>query len=107
MNKLNEIFDHGYTRAKENDRNKMSLGVFVCAFSHLYLYRMLKANNYNNVLILEDDAMLVSKNIDHVVDVYKNLPDNWDVFFLGYQGEVKSNYNNFYKGVKYKMGDVK
>jgi len=103
---IDELKIKGYKRASGLD--SMSLGVFACAFSHLFLYRELKKNNMNNILILEDDAILIEKNIDYTVECYKNLPTDWDVFFLGYKGvDVDINYKNMYKGEGYMMGDFR
>lgn len=104
---IKDLQNKGYKRAFSGG-DHMSEGVFACAFSHLYLYRMLKENDFNNVLILEDDAVLDSRYIDSTVDAYNKLPDNWDVLFLGYKGWAYSNYSdNLYKSDKYKMGDRK
>lgn len=103
-----DLYKQGYTRANKIRKGiYMTEGVFACAFSHLWLYQKLKRENtYNNILILEDDALLIKENIDYVIDCYNNLPDDWDVFFIGYNGiHLPINYKNMFKGGKYKMGD--
>lgn len=103
---IEDLQKKGYRRAFTGS-DSMSTGVFACAFSHLYLYRKLKnENNTNNILILEDDAVLIEKNIESVIESYRELPKDWDVFFLGYNGNPILNYKNImYKGEGYKMGD--
>ncbi len=90
-----------------------SADVFACGFSHTRLWQYLKDNELHNVLILEDDVIMLEQNIEHVVTCYKELPDDWDVYFIGlnnhsknYEKLIPLNYKGImYKDKGYKMGD--
>lgn len=42
-----------------------------------------KANNYSKILILEDDIVFNELTGDLINNIFDNLPDNWDLFYLG------------------------
>lgn len=50
--------------------------------SNIEIIKDAKLNNYNTIIILEDDCYFSEemKNIDSYMDV---LPENWDMFYLG------------------------
>jgi hypothetical protein len=43
-------------------------------------------NNYNNILILEDDAVFSPSFTEGLGSVVKDLPPNWDIIYLGALG---------------------
>ncbi len=57
-----------------------------CALSHIKALDTAIENDWNNILILEDDCYfllnhkIVSMYLDHF---FNNVKNNWDVFFLG------------------------
>jgi len=55
-----------------------------CSLSHRMIYEDIIKNSYKRVLILEDDAVLMEDNLKYFVSMTAQLPDNWDVFYLGY-----------------------
>lgn len=108
---INQLIAEGYSKA--SPPCSWSVDVFACGFSHTKLWQHLRENNLKNTLILEDDVIMLEKNIDKTVEAYKQLPDNWDVFFIGmynghgnYDDILPKNYNNvLYRDGKFKMGD--
>ncbi len=52
--------------------------------SHKKIYQYIKDNKLNKVLILEDDSIPVEKNLQFVADTLKQVPDNWELLFLGH-----------------------
>jgi GR25 family glycosyltransferase involved in LPS biosynthesis len=72
-----------------NDDSKMLSATLAAAESHKQIIKIAKENNYENVLILEDDAKFYNtenyKGIDVIESALDQLSkiDNWEIFFLG------------------------
>jgi GR25 family glycosyltransferase involved in LPS biosynthesis len=61
-----------------------------CFQSHVQaLIKISKSKSNDPVLILEDDANLASDFYARTNDLLSNLPENWDVFQVGYCGTAK------------------
>lgn len=100
---MNNFFDHIYclNQAERPDRWKQAeeeflrVGLTVERFTALKAdqpfhsfcisqYGMLKQfleTDGNKLLTLEDDVLF--KNLDHLSDALSELPDNWDILYLG------------------------
>ena len=63
--------------------SKLTRGQMSCSLSHVLLYEKIVRDNLDNVLILEDDCAF-NDNIQNLLKCYEQLPDNFDVFYLGY-----------------------
>lgn len=50
---------------------------------HLYLYRLIVANNYDNVLVFEDDVVLSTGFMDKLAIYMTQLPSDYDMLFIG------------------------
>ena len=57
-----------------------------CLLSHLEIIKQAKKENLTNILILEDDCKFLK------VGTLPNVPDNWDMLYLG--GNVDAIYDN-------------
>ncbi len=80
---------------------KISRGAVGLILSMLEIFKESKKNNYNSILILEDDFLL--KNEEYGGDVIEQLKNiEWDVFYLGANLHQKLDNvsNNLYK-IKY------
>lgn len=53
-----------------------------CAISHLSIYKDAVQNNYNRILIIEDD-IIINKNINNLFET-TNIPEWDDVFYMGF-----------------------
>lgn len=85
---LQRIFDG-------NDYN-MRAGMVGCALSHLLLWKELAESDCDSYCILEDDIDFVpqfSQKLDHL---YKNLPKDWDMCYLGHHLWDKYKTENIY-----------
>lgn len=56
-----------------------------CSESHRMVYQDILNKGYNNALILEDDAMIWKPGLDAFKKSLESLPDDWDVWYLGYR----------------------
>lgn len=78
-----------------------------CFLSHYFILKNAKENNYNRILILEDDFIFnlsISETNLLLIKCFDELPIDWDMFYLGgyfvkgYDYEAVVNYSkNLYK----------
>ena len=59
-------------------------GQIGCAESFNKIYRYIIDNDIENCLILEDDAFIDNGNVKLLEQIYKQLPTDWQLFYLGY-----------------------
>jgi GR25 family glycosyltransferase involved in LPS biosynthesis len=56
-----------------------------CSLSHLNIIKMAKENNFNNVLIFEDDVILnhpANEVLSYLNAAINELPKDWELFYL-------------------------
>lgn len=58
-------------------------GVAGCMFSHIRIIEDAKKRNFNKILILEDDAEFAKNFIKLFNNFYNNLPQDWQMVYLG------------------------
>jgi glycosyl transferase family 25 len=56
-----------------------------CALSHIKVYKDIIENNYNRVLILEDDALINSGSIQYLKKIVTEIPNQADLVYWGYR----------------------
>jgi glycosyl transferase family 25 len=61
--------------------NKGQLG---CAMSHINIQREIIRLKLKKVLILEDDTFILSGQLKYFEEALRELPDDWELFYLGY-----------------------
>ena len=61
-----------------NRRSELSLHL-----KHLYLYRLMVQENYEEVLVFEDDVILSNGFIAILAEYMKQLPRDYDMLFIG------------------------
>jgi len=85
--------DHLHRRTKRT-RRSMNLGEIACALSHRAIYEDMAANQYQQALILEDDAVPIYENLYLFDEIKRELPENWELLMLGYYGEKQPSLKN-------------
>lgn len=68
------------------DLSSKKLGQIGCAASFYNVFKDAYENNYEKILVLEDDFnFTVSKDeiINNLEKAFKEMPDDWDMFYLG------------------------
>jgi GR25 family glycosyltransferase involved in LPS biosynthesis len=106
-NTLNNIEKFDGILYNDNALNKKQNAHLGCWFSHYSVLKHAQTMHYNKILILEDDFVFnfePKKMDDKLVSCINELPQNWDLFYLGayfvkgYDYEAKINYSkNLYK----------
>ncbi|WP_340106939.1 glycosyltransferase family 25 protein [Rhodohalobacter sp. 8-1] len=77
----------GARRAKAEMKaqpGEMTMGAIGCALSHIGILEETLEQNYQNVLILEDDISVNEESADTLVNALEELPPDWELFYLGY-----------------------
>lgn len=67
----------------KHDQYTPNPGEFGCAMSHRAVWGDVVKHKYKRVIVLEDDITLEDNFLKNFSQVMKNLPDDFDVFFLG------------------------
>jgi GR25 family glycosyltransferase involved in LPS biosynthesis len=75
------------------NNNKLISGQIGCALSHIEIWEDVIKNNYNNVLIFEDDVVIPSNFWELLKPFYNSLPNNWNMLLLGGTNLYGKKYN--------------
>ncbi|NOT52497.1 MAG: glycosyltransferase family 25 protein [Chitinophagaceae bacterium] len=78
-------------------------GEIACALSHRNIYQVMIDNNWKHVLIFEDDVVPDENNISMLPETLKELPADWELFYLGYLKNEKISFGNKLKNTWYKI----
>jgi glycosyl transferase, family 25 len=72
--------------AKKNQRQGKALndGEIACSLSHRSIYAAMVQNNWQRVLILEDDVLPAFSQLALLPRAIGELPADWDLVYLGY-----------------------
>lgn len=62
----------------------LNLGEIACSLSHRMVYEEMLKHNWQKVLILEDDILPLYNNLAQLPAALNELPDNWELVYLGY-----------------------
>jgi len=68
----------------------LNKGEIACALSHRNIYQAIVDNGWNKVLIFEDDVVPDTKTLNKLTDCLKELPEDWELFYLGYLKNEKA-----------------
>jgi GR25 family glycosyltransferase involved in LPS biosynthesis len=90
----------------KHDRYTSNPGEFGCAMSHRAVWADVVKHNYKKVIILEDDVALEDDFLQNFSQVMKNLPDDFDVFFLGIT-LLPSQYETYFKAPEFLLAKFK
>lgn len=78
------IYDEHKTKQLQRQGKALNLGELACSLSHRMVYEEMIKNNWNKVLILEDDILPLHNNMQYLPDALKELPRDWELVYLGY-----------------------
>ena len=67
-------------------------GLLGCSLSHYGAIKKGYDNGYNNVFIFEDDFILVDNFEEELEKAIQELPEDWDMFYLGANHLSKKNF---------------
>jgi glycosyl transferase, family 25 len=78
------VYDPGASLSVRQVFPEMNTGEIACSLSHCNIYEAIIKNNWERVLILEDDVVPDISNLTSISASLKELPADWELFYLGY-----------------------
>ena len=98
---LKKEYDPELAIKKNVMHKRMTAGEVGCSLSHKMIYEEVIKQQYNKVLILEDDVVIDREKIRLFDSISRELPDNWQLWYLGYTKNVAPPANAFTKKLFY------
>lgn len=77
-------YDEQQARTLQRQGKALNAGEIACSLSHRMVYEAILRNNWNKVLILEDDVLPLTKELASLPAALEELPPNWELLYLGY-----------------------
>lgn len=87
--KINSIYDEEAAANHKSSSWSLSKTQLGCALSHLNICKKIKKEKFERVLIFEDDVKPINRHFTEVQEVFKELPSDWDLLYLGVKTQEK------------------
>jgi glycosyl transferase family 25 len=86
LEKVKQDGTYDETRAKELQRQGKELnpGEIACALSHRMVYHEMIKHGWEKILVLEDDVLALTENMNVLPSTLQELPAEWELVYLGY-----------------------
>ena len=81
----------------------MMLGEIACALSHRRVYEDMLRNNYDRVLIFEDDAVPDHKNLKLIPEILSEVPPDCELLMWGWGKNDEPGFSSSIKKVGYHL----
>ena len=78
------IYDETLARKHHRFNKPMRAGQIGCAWSHAEVYKDMIKNNFQRVLILEDDIVVDREQLPLIEPVLNELPSDWELIYFGF-----------------------
>jgi len=88
--KQDGVYDEEITKQLQRQGKLLSPGELACSLSHRMVYEAMIKNNWDKVLILEDDVLPLYENLVLLPEVLNELPANWELVYFGYLYKIQS-----------------
>lgn len=82
--KTNGTYDEQKAKKLQRQGKALNLGEVACSLSHRMIYGEMVKNNWKKVLILEDDVLPIAESLAELPAALNELPNNWELVYLGY-----------------------
>lgn len=82
--KADGTYDEQRAKKLQRQGKALNLGEIACSLSHRNLYTVMIENGWEKVLILEDDVLPLIANMNALPAAIQELPQNWELVYLGY-----------------------
>lgn len=82
--KTDGTYDEQMAKKLQRQGKTLNLGEIACSLSHRNLYTAIIENNWQKILILEDDVLPIDENLKALPAALEELPENWELVYLGY-----------------------
>jgi glycosyl transferase, family 25 len=82
--KQDGTYDEEKARQLQRQGKALNAGEIACSLSHRMVYQEALKQNWKKLLILEDDVIAVTGQLNHLQTALKQLPPDWELVYLGY-----------------------
>lgn len=82
--KTDGTYDEQMAQKLQRQGKVLNLGEIACSLSHRMVYEEMVKHSWQKVLILEDDILPLYNNLPQLPAALNELPDNWELVYLGY-----------------------
>jgi glycosyl transferase family 25 len=82
--KADGTYNEQMAKKLQRQGKALNLGEIACSLSHRNLYAAMIENSWKKVLILEDDVLPLINNMHDLPAALEELPQNWELVYLGY-----------------------
>jgi glycosyl transferase family 25 len=72
------------SQKRKEGKPLLTPGEVGCASSHRMLAEKVISDECKSVLVLEDDMLIIEKNLIQLEESIKHIPDDWNLLYLGY-----------------------
>jgi glycosyl transferase family 25 len=86
------VYDEQKAKRMHRFDKPMNTTQIGCAWSHRLVYEDMLENNFERVLILEDDTVPNKEGLAHVQEMIKALPEDWELWYLDYHKNLRRNF---------------
>lgn len=90
------IYDEAKTISQHRYNKPMNTGQIGCSWSHRLVYEDMVANNYQRILVLEDDVVPCKPGLDIFEQVILELPANWELLYLDCSNNLKRSFASWW-----------
>ncbi len=80
-----KIFSPELFKSYYKTPSAIHLGMLCCSLGHVNIYKDIIQHNYQKTLILEDDTILLKKNLLFFPQIAAEFPTDWELMYLGYE----------------------
>lgn len=84
------IYNEALAKKHHRFNKTMHAGQIGCAWSHAEVYKDMVQNNYQKVLILEDDIVLDKNQLPFISKILAQLPADWELLYFGFAQREKA-----------------
>lgn len=97
------IFSEELTRQHHRFSKTMKHGEIACSQSHKMMYEDMLANNYNHIMIFEDDAVPDEKMVKNIPEIMKEIPADCELLMWGWDKNGENNFGTRFKKFIYHL----
>ncbi len=81
---LDGLYNEDQAKKLQRQNKPLNVGELACAISHKMVYEEIIKHNWKKVLVLEDDILPLYSNLSYLPQTFNELPNNWELVYLGY-----------------------
>jgi glycosyl transferase family 25 len=100
------LYDDEIASKKNRYHKSMKVGEIACSMGHKAIYEHAIQNNYQKILILEDDVISNEEGVKQFSQIMKQLPANWDILYFDYFKNEHKNFFTYSKQIVYHIQKI-